>query len=140
VAQSETISGTVATSNPQGIQLQGRNEWFNYSLKADPPLRRATVGEYVQLSVTRDARGTAYWINGYVEQPQTTAPPVSSAAAAAPATQASTTNGGISDRDRLMARMSALKSATALATQVPGITAGDVVQVADRFLAWLMDR
>jgi hypothetical protein len=136
MAQSETISGIVATSNPQGLQLQGRPEWFNYSVKAEPPLRRAAVGEYVQLSVTRDARGTAYWINGYVEQAAAAPAPSPPAPSASPAAN----GGAITPRDELMARMSALKSATALAAQVPGITAGDVIQVAALFLTWLTAR
>lgn len=125
MAQGTTVPGTVAAVNDTGFKLDGDSDWINYGRYFDGP--RPSKGDQILVTytVSGDRRYVTEWQHAGASNGRGTTPANGNGAAITP-------------RDQLMARMSALKSATTLAQGKDGITSADVLQVADRYLEWLL--
>jgi len=137
MAASETLIGTVeaVTKAQDGIRLAGREGWLNFSQGYAG--RVPDIGEHVTLRVSPGNIAGKYWINALSLLPE--APGTVQQLDTQPASAAGSTS-----RDLLTLRCSALKSACKLASghgatqSQPGVTAAQVLQVADKFLEWLL--
>jgi len=129
MSQSETIRGTVTATNDAGLKIDSHGGWLNYTTQR--PLPRAAKGDQVVLTVSPDQEGIPKWINAI--EIASTQP--------APQSNGHTNGGGLAERDGLMARCSALKSATTLATSGGDQGAPrsiDVLAVATLYSSWLL--
>lgn len=135
-APESTVTVTVLRTNDRGIQVETPtgDQWWNYSKNyAGPTL---VAGQRVTLVVQPTAKGDGMWINA------TAAPADTASSASAPSAPpaAPPASSALAARDILMARMSALKSATALAVapnRDKPLSSADVLAVAEHFSDWL---
>ncbi|MBI4212838.1 MAG: hypothetical protein HY534_00865 [Chloroflexi bacterium] len=135
----ETLAGRVSLVRPDGIKLQdpegAETEWLNVS-NCHPLDALPEPGDQVEVVVSRSGRTSKPYITTWssvIQEPTPIQP--SSSSSASPSVSLDITN-----RDRLMARMSALKSATALGTSQPSedpLTAAEILATADAFIRWL---
>jgi len=110
------LTGVVASVNPKGIRLEGRDDWFNFSkFAADlvPPARGQAV------SVTLDGQGFVRAI----------AP-----AATAPDAQQQPSAG----RETLIIRQTCIKAAAEFAASRPELRSADLLALAERMEAWVL--
>lgn len=125
------LSGKITAINDRGLKVL-ESDWLNYTKTTSGPTpSELGEGDHVTVSYQVGSDGKS-WLRrvgkGSVEQTQRTTP--------APAATGNG-NGHISERDLLNARMSALKSATKLASAHPEATSAQCLATAERFLAWL---
>lgn len=117
----ETVTGIVASVNDGGLKLEGESTWRNFTKQRELP--RPEIGDRVTLRVA------GQWINELVIGADGPAPAAASSNGAS--------NGHISERDLLTARMSALKSACSLA-RGKEVHSTEVLKVANKYLSWLL--
>lgn len=124
------VRGTIEAIRDDGIKLR-ENGWLNFSKRADltgiDQLALGATAEFVTEKNSKPDRPD--WLLGLAPAPAPAAqasskPPPSAAAASC------------SDRDYLMARMSALKSAARVAAADP--SGAEELFLADKYLAWLL--
>lgn len=133
-----TIEATVERVNDSGVILAGETEWFNYSVRNFKGAK-PKAGDDVE--VTINEWSDRKWIQAC--KVLTSAAPARPPATRRPANQPQSeperpsTNGHVTGKDRLYARMSALKSATAMAAG-KDVKAEHVLAAAEKFLGWLM--
>src|SRR5690349_18844431 len=127
VSNLEPVAGLVERVNPRGIKLLGAPDWLNIS-QYHPLAQLPIAGQRVDAQVQRTDRGA--WINslevldgGQVHdlprQPRRGA-------------------GGRSPAElREIRRLTVLKAAAAFGASRPDVKSGDVLSIADRWLAWV---
>ena len=124
--QLEAITSLVERINEKGTGIKVNGEWVNASQYVDPPIEMPKVGQRVNLQVERTDRGI--WIqsvevldDGQIhELPQ------------------QRRGGGRSQAElRDIRRLSVLKAAAAFGASRPDVKSGDVLKIADTWIAWV---
>lgn len=114
----QSLSGVVSRTNHSGFALAERPEqWLTISKYADPPPTMPQVGQRVTVQV--DSKG---FVRGIGED----------AAPAAPAAPAG--------RDETAVRLAVLHAAATFAASRPEAKSEDVPRLAERWLAWVLER
>jgi hypothetical protein len=111
-----TISGVVEARNERGIRVDG--EWRN--LSKFRPLELPDVGAQVALGL--DPKGfitTLEVVDGELDTSPSSVPTFS--------------------RDRTISRLTVLKAAAMFGASRPDLKSGDVLKIADSWLAWVHD-
>lgn len=111
----ETVEGVVESRNERGIRVAG--EWRN--LSKFRPLELPETGATVRLGL--DPKGFIVMIE----------------VLDGPDCRSAVLRSGPSSRDRQIARLSVLKSAAAFAATRADIKSGDVLRIAESWLAWV---
>jgi len=106
----DTITGRVEARNERGIRIG--EDWFNRSQFA--PVELPDAGAQVRVKV--DSRG-------YIKELENLSPP--------------TTPAVLSPKDDRITRLAVLKAAAAFGASRPDCKSGDVLLIADKWLAWV---
>jgi len=112
----DQLVGIVASVNPKGLKLEGRESWLNFS-KFAPDVVPPSRGQAVSITLDR---------GGFVRAIES----------ANGVSRILDTNAGPS-KDTTITRLAVLKAAAEFAAGRPDVKSGDVLAIAERWEAWV---